>query len=175
MAVNLTVEAAKYLASQRQKLAPRQLVLACSGVNAEQYYQCISQVIEYADNKEWCGLRGWSKLGIYRSRLPTFYKVLHQCIPVIATSKVCHIHLFGVLLEQALAPLLFLADRYCLSVSCDSNRPLLDLTRRDPKRAGVRSDYWRNNVTWWHEYCASLRYSKFYCEPPRVNKQLLFV
>ena len=52
LAVNLTVEAAKYLASQRQYLAPRQLVLACQGINAEQYYQCVSQVIEYADNKD---------------------------------------------------------------------------------------------------------------------------
>ena len=51
-AVNLTVEATKYLARQRQNLAPRQLILACQGVNAEQYYQCVSQVIEYADNKD---------------------------------------------------------------------------------------------------------------------------
>lgn len=173
-AIDITVDAAKYLASQRQYLKPRRLILGCQGINTEQYYQCVLRVLEYADDNDWLGLGGWTNLGMNRSLLPSFHEILHRCIPLIATSGVCHIHLYGVLLEQALAPLLFLADRYQLTVSCDSNRPLLDLTRRDFKRAGVRANYWRHNIVWWQKYCASLRSSKFYREPVTPSRQLIF-
>lgn len=173
IATNLTVNAAKYIASQRQYLQPRHLILGCQGIDAQHYYQCLLRVLEYSAVGDWCGLGGWSTLGCYRSLLPTFYETLHECIPLIAESPIGHVHLYGVCLEQALAPLLWFADRYQITVSCDSNRPLLDLTRRDRKRAGVRADRWRENVQWWIKYCGSMRSSKFYKEPPRFSKQLL--
>lgn len=173
-AVDLTVEAAQYFASQRQYLKPRHLILGCQGIDAKQYRQCVLRVLEYAKTDDWCGFGGWAKLGCYKSLLPTFYETLYECIPLIGASGIDHIHLYGVLLEQALAPLLFMADQYHLSVSCDSNRPLLDLTRRDRQRAGVRANHWRENVQWWIKYCASMRSSKFYQEPLRFSKQLLF-
>lgn len=172
---NLTVNAAKYIASQRQYLQPRHLILGCQGIDAQHYYQCLLRVLEYSAVGDWCGLGGWSRLGCYRSLLPTFYETLHQCIPLIAKSPIRHVHLYGVCLSQALAPLLWFADRYRITVSCDSNRPLLDLTRRDRLRAGVRKAYWRDNVAWWIDYCAAMRSSKFYKEPPRLNKQLFLV
>ncbi|MBE9015885.1 hypothetical protein IQ272_07005 [Chroococcidiopsidales cyanobacterium LEGE 13417] len=174
-AIDLTVEAAQYITSQRQYLKPRHLILGCQGTDIEQYRQCVLRVLEYANADDWCGLGGWSKLGTYRSLLPIFYETLHECIRAIAASRIRHIHLYGVLLEQALAGLLFMADRYHLSVSCDSNRPLLDLTRPNRQRAGVRKAYWRDNVAWWLDYCAAMRSSKFYKEPPRLNKQLFLV
>src|SRR5262245_31071942 len=54
-AVHETVEAAHYLASQRERLAPRQLVLACQGVDSEQYADCAAGVLDVAQPGDWIG------------------------------------------------------------------------------------------------------------------------
>lgn len=171
-AVHQTVEAAKYLASQRQYLQPRHLVLGCQGVDVRQYRYCIEQVLKYAQAGDWIGLGGWCILGRRASWLPVFFETLHQCIPLIATSPVKHVHIYGVMLDKALAPLLWMCDRFGLTASCDSSRPILDCTRPDPQRAGVKHPYWRSNVRWWQNYLAAMRGSKFYREPERLHEQL---
>lgn len=171
-AVEVTVDAAKYLASQRRYLQPRHLVLGCQGVDADQYRSCVERVLEYAAIGDWAGLGGWCVLGRFTSYLPTFYETLHQCIPLISQSPVRHVHIYGVLLELALAPLLWMADRYGLSVSCDSSRPIIDCTKPNGKKAGVKHPYWRDNVQWWQEHLANRRQSLFYLEPQRLHKQM---
>lgn len=103
-AVDMTVAAAKYLASQRQYLQPRHLILGCQGVDVEQYRRCTEQVLEHSQAGDWIGLGGWCILGRFTSWLPVFCETLHQCIPLIATSPVRHVHLYGVMWEKALAP-----------------------------------------------------------------------
>ncbi len=172
-AVEVTVEGAKYLASQRQYLQPRQhLILGCQGVDADQYRSCVERVLEYAAMGDYIGFGGWCVLGRFTSYLPTFYETLHQCIPLIAQSPAKHIHIYGVLLEFALAPLLWMADRYGLTISCDSSRPIIDCTKPDAKKAGVRYPYWRDNVRWWLQHLATLRQSSFYREPSRLHEQM---
>lgn len=171
-AVDITVNAAKYLASQRQYLQPRHLILGCQGVDDEQYRRCVVRVLDVAQDGDWIGLGGFSALGKIRGWLPVFHEILHQSIPLIATSPIKHVHIYGVLWEKALAPLLWMCDRFGLKLSCDSSRPILDCTFPDPKRAGVKHSYWRSNVQYWQDTLSAIATSKFYREPPRLHRQL---
>lgn len=171
-AVNTTVEAARYLASQRGRLYPRRLVLGCQGVTADQYRECVERILEFASPEDWIGLGGWCILGRMRSWLPTYWEALHQVIPLIAAAGIKHVHLYGSLLDESCAPLLWFCDEYGLTCSADSKRPVTDVTYPDPRRAGVRAPYWRDNVQWWQDHFANMRQSKWYKKPFRLHKQL---
>lgn len=164
-AVASTIEAATYLANQRQRLSPRALVLACQGVDAMQYEDCVTEVLKAAQPQDWIGLGGWCILGLYKSWLPEFWSTCYRILPRIASVGVKHIHIFGVLYLPALGGLLWLADQYGLSVSTDSTRPLLEATWPDKQKAGCRCDYWRDNVAWWKETLTHLRGSTWYRQP----------
>lgn len=166
-ATEQTIESAAYLASQREKLAPRTLVLSCQGVDAIQYTECTTEVLKHAKPGDWIGLGGWCILGQHTSLLPEFFTTCHQVLPRVANAGITHIHIFGVLWLPALGGLLWLADHYGLTVSTDSSAPILSCTRSDPKRAGVRAEsgYWRDNVAWWQHALATLRTSRHYRRP----------
>ena len=170
-AVEETVEAARYLVSQRSALAPRTLLLGCQGVDAQQYAECAVEVLSLATSRDWLGLGGWCILGLHKRLLPEFWRTLHLVLPM-AARIVSHVHIFGVMWPVALGGLLFLCDRFGLSLSTDSAGPIIACTyTRDPVRAGVRRPYWRDNVEWWKQFLRDLRESPFYCEPPRLGPQ----
>jgi hypothetical protein len=172
-AVAETIEAARFLAAQRTRLVPRTLVLACQGVDAAQYRECVAEVLKVATPRDWIGLGGWSILGRYqRQWLPAFWQTLSTCLPMIAAAGVPHVHVFGVLWPPALGGLLWLADRHGLTVSTDSSEPLLAATWADPKKASVRAATYRGKVAWWRLALATLRTSPFYREPPLLVRQL---
>lgn len=174
--VRVTVDAAAYLASQRERLQPRQLVLACQGVDATQYAECVEGVLAYALPQDWIGLGGWCILGQQRSWLPVFWDAMRRCLPKIAAAGVCRVHIFGVLWEPALAGLLWLCDQHGLALSTDSSGPVLSVTWSDAKKAGNRlADTWEENVRLWRERLAGLRQSQHYREPVerRTYRQLL--
>lgn len=175
-AVEKTVGAAHYLASQREAIAPRGLILSVQGVDAMQYAACAEQVLRVAKPDDWIGLGGWCILGRYTSYLPTFWQSLYLTLPMVKAAGVGHVHIFGVLYQPALGGLLWIADREGLTVSTDSTAPVLSCTRSDHKRAGVRaaSGYWRDNVAWWKSTLATLRDSEHYKQPPetKVVRQL---
>jgi hypothetical protein len=62
-AVRVTVEAATFLAKGRPVLAPRQLCLACQGVDAAQYEDCVKGVLACATPQDIIGLGGWCIIG----------------------------------------------------------------------------------------------------------------
>lgn len=165
-AVEATVEAAAYLASQRRRLAPRRLVLSCQGVDALQYHDCVRAVLAHATPGDWIGLGGWCILGRWTSWLPEFWATLRLCLPAIARVGVRRVHLFGVLYLPALGGLLWLADCHGLAVSTDSTAPVLACTRGDPAKAGVRAGGRLANVAWWRCTLADLRRSPWYRAPP---------
>jgi hypothetical protein len=169
-AVRETVEAARYLAAQRARLAPRRLVLACQGVDAAQYAECVAGVLEVARPGDWLGLGGWCVLGRWRRRwLPAFWATLHAALPRIAARGVGHVHVFGVLWLPALGGLVWLADRHGLTVSADGSAPLLAATRPDGRKAGLRAAGWRANVAWWRRTLGALRATAHYRRPPHVG------
>lgn len=168
-AVKVTVEAARYLASQRQTLAPRRLILSCQGVDAIQYAECASEVLQVATSDDWIGLGGWCILGMQQSWMPTFWQALRLVLPMIAARGIRHVHIFGVLFLPALGGLLHLADQHGLTVSTDSTAPMLACTWKNWKKAGARERYWRDNVAWWQRTLAQLRTSEFYKAPPKLE------
>lgn len=167
--VNQTVAAALYLASQRSHLKGRHLILVCQGSIPQQYQDCVERVLTVAESDDWIGLGGLAKLGLRKSNLPVFFEILHRIIPLIANSPVRHIHVFGCLYDRAIAPALFLCDRYGIELSVDSTRPIRDALTSDKDRAGAREDYWRDNCNWWDDYMQSMSWSPHYEEPPRLS------
>lgn len=169
MAVAETIESAKYLHSQKDRLRGRTLVYACQGVSPEQYLNCVQEVLRYAwGGDSWIGLGGWCILGREKKLLPTFFKTLYMILPEIARHGIEHIHIFGVLYEPALGGLLWIADRYGLTVSTDSSRVIKDCVSTDPvklRRAGARADGWRANVAHWQGTLQALRQGVYYKSP----------
>ncbi len=169
-AVEETVGAAAYLASQRASLAPRTLILSAQGVDAEQYRDCVRAILAYATPADWIGLGGWCILGRWRSWLPAFWAMLRLVLPEITASGITHVHIFGVLYQPALGGLLWLADQHGLAVSTDSSAPVLSAAYTRPekqRKAGVRAAGWQANTQWWQTTLANLRASVYYREPPR--------
>jgi hypothetical protein len=163
-----TVAAARYLASQRERIEPRTLVLSCQGVDAYQYQECVTEVLKVAQPHDWIGLGGWCILGMKQAWMPTFWQTMRLVLPQIAASGVKHIHIFGVLFLKAIGGLSWLADQYGLTVSTDSTAPVLACTWKNWKKAGARDPYWRNNVKWWVDTLANIRQTDYYKEPPRL-------
>ncbi|HET8647334.1 MAG TPA: hypothetical protein VFO85_17690 [Vicinamibacteria bacterium] len=171
-AMGITVEAARYLAGERARLAPRTLILSCQGVDAYQYDDCAAEVLQVARPGDWIGLGGWCILGRQRRWMPTFWQTLRRVLPRIAQAGIGHVHIFGVLYQPALGGLTWLADQHGLTVSTDSTAPVLACTWRGEaklKKAGARHPYWRDNVRWWIETLANLRETPHYTEPPRIE------
>lgn len=176
-AVRVTVEAAEYLASQRARLLPRKLTLACQGVDCHQYAECVQEVLKHCTPADWIGLGGWCILGWFKSWIPQFWATCYRVLPLIAAARVRHVHIFGVMYRPVLGGLLWLADRHGLTVSTDSSGPVLATTWKNQKKAGAMRPTWEENVRWWQDALASLRESEHYCQPPNVvpmRQKLLF-
>lgn len=173
-AVRTTVDAAAYLAAQRDRLSPRHLVLACQGVDATQYAECAAGVLARCRPGDVLGLGGWCILGLQRSWLPTFWDTIHRVVPMAAAAGVTRVHVFGVMWRVPLGGLLWLADRHGISVSTDSKKAAMDCTWKDLKRAGAMADTWEENVRIWRALLDGLRRSPYYREPParRLSRQL---
>jgi hypothetical protein len=171
-AVAETVAAAAYLDSQRERIAPRRLVLAAQGVDAFQYAECAQDVLRFWKPGDIFGLGGWCILGRMRSYLPVFWQSMWRVVPQLAAAGVRDVHIFGVLFEPSIAGLQWLCDQHGLSLSTDSGKPLKDAickTDAQRKRAGTRRPYWRDNVQWWIDHLANIRQSTHYKEPPRTT------
>jgi hypothetical protein len=168
-AVAETIAAARYLASQRSRVEPRTLILSCQGVDAHQYDECAAEVIAVVQPQDWIGLGGWCILGRQQRWLPTFWQTIRLVLPRIARAGVRNVHIFGVLWQTALGGLVWLADRYGLTVSTDSTAPVLACTWKNWKKAGARHQYWRDNVQWWIDTLSDLRSSPLYKEPPQLE------
>lgn len=173
-AVSETVEAAAYLASQRERLAPRELVLSCQGVDAGQYAECVRAVVSVSTSADVIGLGGWCILGRWKSWMPTFWATLWRVVPEIAAAGVSRIHIFGVLYQPALGGLLWLADQHGLTVSTDSSAPVLSAvysSTRARKKAGCLAPDgdWETNTRLHVQRLAELRASPYYVCPPRVE------
>ncbi len=178
-AVRVTVDAAGYLASRRRELAPRQLVLACQGVDASQQKECAAGVLEHAKPDDVFGLGGWCILGRQTRWMPTFWESMRRVLPRVASCGLTHVHIFGVLYQPALGGLLWLADQLGLAVSTDSSSPLLRGRYTTPvarKKAGALAETWEENVALFKGRTASLRQSVYYREPPdpAVMRQTCF-
>jgi hypothetical protein len=144
--------------------------MGAQGVDAIQYADCARDVLSVCDPLDWFGFGGWCILGRQQGMLPEFWRTIRLVVPRVYEAGLRHVHLFGVLWEPPLAGLLWLCDEYGLSMSTDSGKPVLDCSFTESlKKSGARRPYWRDNVAWWIERCATLRTSPHYCPPPLLG------
>lgn len=169
-AVEVSIQAAEYITSRRESLQPRSIVLGCQGVTAQQYITCAAELLKLSKPGDWFGFGGRCILGRKPSLLQEHYITALAIVPMAAKAGLKRVHIYGVLYERALAPLAWLAHQYGLELSTDSSKPLLDFTRGNPKKAGLRADTWRGNVAWWIDHLAKIDQSKWYRNPAELLK-----
>lgn len=179
-AVQATIEAAKYLDSQRDNLSGFTLVQSCQGVDAVQYLKCVERILPYCQKNDVIGLGGWCILGRQKSYLPAFWQTINNVIPVIAGAGIKKVHIFGCTWYKPVAGfplpplqgLLALCDKYHLKVSTDSRsligNALWKKEGNSPQRAGAEFTYWRHNLAWVKAELATLREHPCYRSPPPV-------
>lgn len=168
-AVRVTVDAAAFLSSQRRRLSPRRLVLACQGVDMVQYAECAAGVLSHATPADWFGLGGWCIIGWHRTWMPTFWAAMRRTLPLVASAGLSRVHIFGVLYQPALGGLLWLCDQFGLSLSTDSSGPVLQVTWKDRVKAGAYAPTWEENVAAHVRRLEGMRGSEHYREPPRPH------
>lgn len=94
--VEETINAAKFLADQRDDLAPRQLVLSCQGISLDQYVECVKEVLSFATADDAIGLGGFCIIGQKKRLCSQYYAILEQVLPLIKEHGINRLHLFGV-------------------------------------------------------------------------------
>jgi site-specific DNA-cytosine methylase len=173
-AVQETVEAAKYLDSQRDRLGDYTLVMSCQGVDAPQYEQCVARVLAHCKPQDVVGLGGWCILGRQPSYLNTFWETINRVIPLIALAGVKRVHIFGVTWYKEksgfplppLAPLLWLCDRHGIKLSTDGTSPIGNALWKNTKKSNAFSPYWRHNLAYVKASLATIRDKPTYQAPP---------
>lgn len=177
-AVDVTVSAAEFLSANRNTLRPRRLVLACQGVDEVQYAECAAGVLAHCRPGDVFGLGGWCILGMRREWLPTFWESMRRTLPMVAAAGLKDVHIFGVMWRKALGGLVWLADRYGLTVSTDSKKAASDCTWKsatNARKAGRKKPTWEENVAWWVTALANLRDDPlYYREPPPKDHDFLW-
>lgn len=129
VAVQETVEAARYLAGQRHFLRgvfdrPVGLALSAQGVEVEQYMRCAQQIVPLMEEGDIFGLGGWCITGLLPDTiLPSFREIMSEVIPSLGFQQVKRVHIWGVIFPEALGYLLSLCDRAGIHLSTDSSGP----------------------------------------------------
>lgn len=174
-AVEVTVRAAEFLSACRSVLGARKLVLACQGVDAAQYAECVSGVLQFARRGDVLGLGGWCILGRHTTWIPVFRQTMRKVLPMVEAAGLDHVHIFGVMHRPVLGGLLWLADRHGIAVSTDSSGPALSVTWKNQRKAGAVKPTWEENTAYHRDDLASLRSSVHYTEPPEreISRQLV--
>lgn len=123
-AVQLTVEAARYLHNNRNRV-PGDLIQSAQGVTTKQYLQCVKEITPYMNlESDALGLGGWCIMGKMRRKItPVFLRTISKVIPWFAEQGGKKVHIWGVLLAQGIGPLLWLCNRHELALSTDSAGP----------------------------------------------------
>ena len=118
-----TIQAAKFLSAHREGL---RCILSAQGVTPAQYLKCAQGILPYLQPGDFFGLGGFCVLGLSPRRFhPVFREIIHQLVPFLAQEGIAHIHLWGCIYAPALGELLYLCDRYGITLSTDSVGPSL--------------------------------------------------
>jgi hypothetical protein len=134
-AVNETIEAARYLASQRRRINNAfghhvNLCLSAQGVDAGQYKRCTEAIAPLMRDGDVFGLGGWCITGLMRHiMLPAAATMLPGVFEVLGEARVKRVHVFGVILPRLLGFLLYLCDLYNIQLSTDSAGPSVEPAR----------------------------------------------
>lgn len=134
-AVNETIQAAQFLALQRERINnifghPVKLVLSAQGVEAEQYARCTSEIVKCMKPDDIFGLGGWCISGLKRhTMLPAAKTILPPVFKILGDNNVSRVHVFGVIFPALLGYLLYLSDLHSIHLSTDSAGPATEPVR----------------------------------------------
>jgi hypothetical protein len=136
-AVQETVKAARYLASQRARIDRAfnhhvRLILSAQGVEPEQYKRCAQEIVKVMAPDDIFGLGGWCIAGLRRHiMLPAAGQILPGVFEILGQAGVKDVHVFGVIYPELLGFLLYLCDRYGMRLSTDSAGPCSEPAMHD--------------------------------------------
>lgn len=120
-AVIETINAAQYLIKKRPAM---NLILSAQGVSANQYLDCVRQIVPLLDSNDILGLGGWCIIGkMPRRMMPVFRRTIRLIVPYAADENVKWIHIWGVIYAPALGELLWLCNQSGIKLSTDSAGP----------------------------------------------------
>lgn len=124
-AVEETISAAKWLSENRSWIPYTQnLVLGAQGVTPLQYLYCAEQIVPHFKFNDVFGFGGFCIVGKMRRRMmPIFAETVKLVMPLINEAGIKQVHLWGVLLDEALAQIGYWCNKYNIKLSTDSVGP----------------------------------------------------
>lgn len=121
--VEETIEAAKFLCSQRDRLEGRRLVLSCQGATASQYMGCLKAILDIASPRDIVGLGGFCILYKSARYEAEFYEVINKGLPLIREAGIERVHIFGMSVFRVLVQADLYARRLGIDLSYDTSSP----------------------------------------------------
>ncbi len=123
-AVLETINAAAFMHKNRSYIGN---VVSAQGVTPSQYMECARGVLPFVTEKDIFGLGGWCIIGkMRRIMMPTFRETMTRLIPFLGSEGVRRVHIWGVIMPDALGELLWLCDQQGIALSTDSAGPTLN-------------------------------------------------
>ena len=116
-----TINAAKYLADNRNELKPRKLILSCQGVEINQYLNCIEEILSFSEKGDIIGFGGFCIIGQKPKYENDYFEILKKSIPLIKLKNIKRIHLFGVGVFKTLVKTEIICQKYHIQPSYDTS------------------------------------------------------
>lgn len=124
--VEETIESAKYLVSQRNRLKGRKLVLSCQGATAPQYMGCLKAILDIASPEDIIGFGGFCILSKSVKYETEFYEVVNKGFPLIHDYGNSRVHIFGMGVFRVLVQAELYARKTGIECSYDTSSPELN-------------------------------------------------
>lgn len=123
-AINETIANAVFLSNNRQQVNGKALVLTAQGVSSDQYLQCAKSIIPLIQEQDMFGFGGFCITGkMRRKMMPVFADTVKKVMPEIAGAGIKKVHLWGVMLDEALAQIGYWCTKFNIELSTDSVGP----------------------------------------------------
>jgi hypothetical protein len=127
--VEETVRANQFLASKREELKPRQLVLMIQGMTTRDYIYCLTETLKIAKPEDCIGLGGVAMSGRINEVKYKLFDAIKIGLPVIYNNQIKDIHIFGVGTFKVLKEIAEIKDTFRmlginvddLNISCDTS------------------------------------------------------
>ncbi|MDY0247273.1 MAG: hypothetical protein RBR26_10160 [Methanosarcina mazei] len=142
--VEETIKAAEFLDGCRSKLGTRKLILSCQGVNADQYIQCLENILNVSKEGDIIGFGGFCIMSKSIEYEKQYYDVIKRAFPLIKKEGINRVHIFGVGIFRALIQTDVFARMNGLECSYDTSSPEINATYGkvfNPMTPGLTSVY----------------------------------
>jgi hypothetical protein len=119
--VDQTIDAAKFLADNREGLTPRRLVLSNQGVTVEQYVDCVKEILRFSEPTDVVGLGGFCIIGQVPKYSKDYFAVVKRILPMLRRRKIRRMHVFGVGVFKTLIKTHVMCSRFGVIPSYDTS------------------------------------------------------